>query len=217
MDEIIATTLFNPSNIDDFNNKKVHRLKLSQLRKRYKDKDGYAADLIPQRHTIQIDEEFLVKTGTGNAKLTTSKTMLDYHLTVANCIGLGAILPNGLNGPRFVFEMDLKSRQREFKGKHAMVGFDTKGRMLYIGQAMNEEVFLAMAPNEFISCEMEPCRAGYSSGPSQMSRRHVHQTVLMMIHFLARIPERSFANVGDIYSHDLEAPNLEWDLITSAL
>lgn len=149
--------------------------------------------------------------------MNTEKTMLDYHLTVANQIGLSSILPNAINSHNFSFEMDLKKRYKEFKGKHAMVGFDTKGKMLYIGRVMNEDVFLAMAPNVFLSCQTEPSSPGHSTGSSLLSRRHYRQVVMMFAHFLQDIPDRWFFNVRSVYDQNLDASDPQWSDTTNAL
>ena len=219
LDQIIATTLDDPANIDMFNERRVFNLKLSYLRTFYENKDSRAMELLSNRHKVVIDDDYRVETGMGQVMINTDKTMLDYHLTVANCMGLSPILPNAASMHRFLFEMNLKQPLREFKGKHAMVGFDTKGKMLYIGHAMNEDVFLAMAPNEFLDDRYEACDPGYSTGPSLMATRHYRQVVMMMVHFLERIPERPYLNFDGDYELDLDGPgeNCQWSDFTNAL
>jgi hypothetical protein len=62
------------------------------------------------------------------------KSMIDYHMTVANCIRLSPLLLNALSDYQFTFKMDLKRSNFTFKGKHATLGFDPAGCMLFIGQ-----------------------------------------------------------------------------------
>jgi hypothetical protein len=207
LEKIIGTTLFAPESIDAFNDKPVHRLKLSALKRFYEDGDKSILNILSSRHVIDIDDRFRLKAGDGYISMATDKTVLDYHLTVSNCIGFAPLLPNAASSHRFFFDMDLKQPYREFKGKHAMVGFDTKGMMLYLGQAMNEDVFLAMAPNRFLSGRWDLCAPGFSTGSSIMSRRHYHQVLTMLIHFLGLIPERGYDNEDEIatYSLDLDA------------
>lgn len=217
MDEIISTSLRDAANIDDFNAMKPKPVRLSVLRRYFEDEDETAVDLLSRRHTIEIDEDFRVKTGTGSLKLVTENTMIDYHLTVANSIGLGSLFPNLANSPWFCLNLNLKMPYRNFKGKHAMVGFDTKGRMLYIGQCRNEDVFLAMAPNDFVSGRYQHCAAGHSSGSSVMSQRHYRQMVMMMAHFLAEIPTCGYSNEVDVYEMDLNAEKPNWSVVTNVL
>jgi hypothetical protein len=160
---------------------------------------------------------FQLKVGTGKVMLEMENTMLDYMLVVGNRIGLSAMLPNTANALQFTFDMDLKKPRKAFKGKHGMVGFDTRGRMLYIGQSRGEDIFLAMAPKTFLKRTEQRCASGYSSGPSQMSRRHARQVILMVIHFLGKIEALSYVSYLDPYEQDLDCDNKEWEQLNSAL
>jgi hypothetical protein len=143
--------------------------------------------------------------------------MIDYHLTVGSCIGLAALLPNTRSDHSFSFEMELQKPHTSFKPKHAMLGFDPAGSMLYIGRRLGDDVFLAMAPNLFLRGHTHPCAAGHSSGSSLMSRRHYRQVLMMVVYFLAQIPQLSFYNTGDVYDQDLEYDKPYFDLVTNAL
>ena len=101
-------------------------------------------------------------------------------------MGFSPLLPNTANAYTFSFNMDLKRLTHKFRGKHSMIGFDTKGSMLYIGQAMNVDIYLAMAPNDFLTRLKPACLSGYSTGSSIMTMRHYWQIVMMISHFLAR-------------------------------
>jgi hypothetical protein len=105
--------------------------------------------------------------------------------------------------------MDLHQPYREFKGKNVMLGFDPTGRMLYIGRcricSRNEDVFLAMAPNQFLEGHFTPTRAGYSKGSSVMSTRHYRQTIMMLAKFLAKVSELSFFNSREVYEQSLDS------------
>jgi hypothetical protein len=214
---IIANTIQSTANIDAFNKAKVKTLLLSKLEKLYQTESDEVLDLLSKRNTIQIDERFRLEIGAGTISMRTDNTKLDFHLTVANCIGLSAILPNRANSHRFTFDMDLKKPYRDFKGKHAMVGFDTQGKLLYIGRSMNEDVFLAMAPNDFISHQTEPSHPGHSTGSSVLSRKHYRQLIMMFAHFLAMIPNRAYSNVGNIYSQNLDEKDPNWSDITNIM
>ena len=208
-------------NIDIFNKMDVHKLKLSQLKRFYMKKDTGVVDTLSSRHTIEIDEQFRLRPGTGQVIMRTDNTMLDYHLTVANSLGLGSLLPAEANAPRFCFHMDLKRPHREFKGKHAMVGFDTKGKMLYIGQCSNEDVFLAMAPNEFLSNNSQLTPPGFNTSSPVMTRRHYRQIVMMLAFFLQKLTGKGYYNHGPggvgVFELDLESATPKWHLVTNVL
>lgn len=217
LDEIVGARLVNPGRDDEFNNKRVTSVKLSLLKQMYEEEDDTAVNLLSGRHKIELDDDFVVPVGTGGLRMNTDVTMLDYQLTVGRCIGFSPLLPNSAGAHWFSFNMDLKKPHKDFKGKNGMVGFDPKGRMLYIGSATNEDVFLAMAPNEFISGDCEACRPGHSTGPSLMTRRHYRQVVMMLAHFLEGISERSYMNTKPVYEQDLNGSEANFEYITNAL
>lgn len=216
MMEIVATA-DDACNTDKFNNMGVRKLKLSRLEQHYDDKDTRVVNALSNRHTIEIDEHFLLKPGSGQVNMRTDKTMLDYHLTVANSIGLASLLPAETNAPRFLFEMDLRKQYRDFKGKHAMIGFDTKGKMLYIGKCLNEDVFLSMAPNDFLSNNAELAPPGFTTGSPLMTRRHYRQIVMMFAFFLQRLTGGGFFNHKEVFDLDLDSTKPNWDLVTNIL
>jgi hypothetical protein len=171
MREIVGAKI-DLTSLDEFYKMTPKELKLSTLERFHTRRDKNALSLLASRHNVVVDEAFTLKMGAGQIRMDTTSSKIDYHLTVGNCLGLSPLLPNARSDPRFTFEMDVKGNIREFKGKHAMLGFDLAGRMLYIGKCRGEDVFLAMAPNEFLEGHYQPTRAGYSTGKSQMTRRH---------------------------------------------
>jgi len=201
-----------------FKSMKVHPIKLSTLRTFYEKKDKNVLSLLSKRRAVVIDDEFRLKMGTGQIRMDTMTSMIDYHLTVANCIGFSPLLPNSPSHHLFQFKMDLKKQIREFKGKHAMLGFDPTGCMLFIGKRDNEDVFLAMAPNSFLQGETTSTRRRRSSASSVMSRRHYRQTVMMIAHFLGELPDLSYLTSHEgIYALDLESEVEEFFMLTDVL
>ena len=224
MEKIIAASLPDFGSIDAFNDMGVRTLKLSELKRFFDDKDETVLNQLSHRHSIEIDDHFCLKPGGGHMSMATDKTTLGYHLTVANCIGFSTILPNVASSPHFVFELDMKKPYHGFKGKHAMVGFDTKGRMLYVGRTENEDVFLAMAPDTFLSNYDNDdglCAPGHSSGSPLMSTRHYRQVISMLAYFLGLMLDHGYDAGNEpvplTYSLDLEAAQVNWELFTNDL
>ncbi|KAH9028272.1 hypothetical protein EDB85DRAFT_2147990 [Lactarius pseudohatsudake] len=221
--EILANRLEDWGEEDPFNDKRAHKLKLSALQRQHlmeeNERKQKALRLLTVRNEIEIDADMTLPVGKGQVIMTTERTMLDYELTVGSKVGLGAVLPNARMAKHFMLELDLQQPLREFRGKRGMVGFDTKGKMLYIGRARNEDVFVAMAPNEFIRCEEEPCGAGHKTGRPQLSRRHYRQVVMMFAYFMAKIPELSFVTPDgrSVYELDLESARVKWNEVTNVL
>ena len=148
--KIIGTSHRNQSSQELFNNTRLNRLRLSTLKAFYKKKDKKALNLLSTWHTVQIDDKFHVPLGAGQVVMNTDECVINYHLTISNCIGFSPLLPNTSSAHWFMFKMDLKRPYFSFKGKHAMLGFDPAGSMLFIGHCQNKDVFLVMASNEFL-------------------------------------------------------------------
>jgi hypothetical protein len=204
---------------DGFEGMEPHPVKLSKLKAYYEREEKRVLSLLSKRRTVKIDDEYRLRMGVGSVRMNTRESMIDYHLTVANCVGLSPLLPNARSGHMFGFEMELLKPEKDLKVKHAMLGFDPAGCVLYIGRSVgrNEDVYLAMAPNEFLKGRGRACAAGYASGSPVMSRRHYRQTLMMMVHFLGKLPERSFLNVEDVYEQDLETEEPRFFDLTDAV
>lgn len=215
--EIIGNSCIDSSNDDEFMRTRARTLKLSKLRSLYENKDENVLSLLGTRHHIKIDEDYTLKMGVGKIYMDTTSSMIDFHLTVGGCLGLSPLLPNSRSHHQFCLSMDLHQQYRDFKGKSAMLGFDPTGRMLYIGQCRNEDVFLAMAPNRFLEGHFTPTRAGYSKGSSVMSTCHYRQTIMMLATFLAKVPELSFFNVGEVYDQSLDSPSPNFSRVTDVM
>jgi hypothetical protein len=207
------------STFADFHAMRVHPLKLSKLRTFYERRDKNVLSLLAKRHEIKVDDEFRLKMGSGKIFMETKESMIDYHLTVASCVGFSPLLPNALSDHTFEFRMDLKKQIREFKGKHAMLGFDPAGRMLFIGTRDNEDVFLAMAPNEFLQGHIKASPHKKAKESSRMPRRHYRQTIMMLAHFLSELPNRSYWKlpVVGVFSQNLDADVPSFHSTTDAL
>ena len=216
MREIVGAKMDLPST-EAFYKMSPMELKLSRLEEYYNKKDKNALALLATRHNVVIDPDFTLKMGVGQIRMDTTSSMIDYHLTVGNCLGLSPLLPNTQSDLLFCFDLDLRGQIREFKGKNAMLGFDPAGMMLYIGKCRSEDVFLAMAPNEFFEGHYQPKRAGFSSGSPQMAKRHYRQTVMMLAHFIAQVRELPYWNNESVYTLDLHSEDPNFHAITDVL
>jgi hypothetical protein len=216
LQEIVGQTLYLPT-AEEFFNMPVKHLNLSRLKEIYDRKDQNVIALLSSRHDIHIDDDLRLRMGTGQIRMDTRSSMIDYHLTVGNCLGFSPLLPNLRADHHFCFEMNLKMPIKDFKCKNAMLGFNPAGCMLFLGRCRNEDVYLAMAPNDFLRGHYTPTCAGYSTGPTNMSRRHYRQTVMMLAHFLAEVKELSFLNTDPVYEIDLDSEYPDFEFITDVL
>ena len=206
LDEIIGTASLE---VDKFREMPVFDLKLSKLKRAYERQDGNIVSILSKRHMIQIDDEFSLRFDKDEVYMDASKSMIDYQLTVANCIGLSALLPNAETFHTFGLDLDLSLNRssKQFKCKHAMLGFDPAGCMLYIGKSGHQDIYLAMAPKAFLAGHFVPPAAGHKSGSPRMSPQHHRQVLMMMAHFLAQLSDHAFYNLKPVYELDLDEPD----------
>lgn len=214
LDEIIGTASIEG---DDFREMPVLDLKLSRLKHMYDKQDKNVVSVLSKRHMIRIDDRFRLQFKKDEVYMDASKSMIDYQLTVANCIGLSPLLPNTESSHRFDFELNLKNPRKQFKCKHAMLGFDPAGCMLYIGKCRNEDVYLAMAPKAFLAGHFVPPAAGHKTGSPRMSARHYRQVVMMLAYFLAQLDNHAYYNVESVYDLELDTPDPDFKAITETL
>ncbi len=127
LENIISTTLYDPANSDPFNKKSVYGLKHSMLERLYKNGDPCVLDLLSNCHKIMINKHFKLEFGKHKILLDTFQIIINYQLIITNSIGFGILLSNAASNYRFSFNMELEWLHKVFKGKHGMVGFDTKG------------------------------------------------------------------------------------------
>ena len=114
---------------------------------------------------------------------------LDFILTVSSELGLWAAVPKYADH-HFTFELDLQTPIRAFRAKYGKLGFDPKGRMLYIGRANCEDVYLAFCPKSFLddphSAEEVDLRK--CTGETALSPKHYRMAVLYIATALQNIP-----------------------------
>lgn len=217
IDGIIGTAVYDDPTKERFESTRLSKVRLSRLRDAYERQKRDIVDVLATRHTVKIDKDYCIPLATDPVIFNTDETMIDYHLTVANCIGLSSLLPNARSAHRFTFDLDLKRPHISFKGKHAMLGFDPAGSMLSLGTCNNEDIFLAMAPNEFLCGRTQPSPPGHSSASPLMSRRHYRQMVMLFAHFLDQVATCSFYNMEDVYKQDLTSPAPNFGNITTIM
>ena len=222
--EIMKALVGSHASPDDFSLQRfleipTRGVRLSQLKSLYKHRDHRVLQFLSDgtRHTVEIDDQFCLKANSGKILMDPSHSTIDYRMMVGDRMGLSPLLPNMLSCHNFSFHLDLKMPYKAFRGKHAMLGFDPAGRMLYIGQCNNEDVYLAMVPDDVLSGQVPPSPAGFSTGHSVMSARHYRQVLMMIVHFLADLPKRSFMVLGTVYEQDLDSVAANFDYVTDAL
>ena len=128
-----------------------------------------------------------------------------------------AILSNCANTYIFSFIINLKKLNYKFYEKHSMIGFDTKGGILYISQAINLDIYLTIASNNFLTSNISTYLPRYSTGSSIMSIRHYRQIITIIAHFLGKVSDRAYYTLDDLDDIDLDGASLNWKLFMNII
>jgi len=122
-------------------------------------------------------------------------------MTVSASIGLWAATPNINVDHNYVFNLDLTKPYRDFKGKYGKLGFDPKGRILFIGKSRNDDVWLAMAPWSFFDDSADNMPAGHVTGDARLSTKHYRMLVMFFAYLLSQLPDRGFTCIDKYGIH----------------
>ncbi|KAF9515155.1 hypothetical protein BS47DRAFT_1391885 [Hydnum rufescens UP504] len=94
---------------DQYSSIPLNPIPLSRLRDYFLNKSSHsAANLLHKRTVVHIDDKYRCDPHSDEVHLTNPIHRLDYRLTVANSIGLGAIIPNARANHNFSMNLDFR-------------------------------------------------------------------------------------------------------------
>jgi hypothetical protein len=142
-----------PTDDTDFYESSVQPISINTLKEIYnrRNKDR-AIRMLHNRHRIVFSNDDLYDPKDPNLGWGQHRHFLDFLLVVPKHSGLDAIIPNREVDHNFSFDITFK--QRAWAAKYGELGFNPSRRMLYIGKAGGQQVWLAMAPAIFFNKEM---------------------------------------------------------------
>lgn len=151
VEEIIAMDRTqHPQFVQGFHDQMVKKVKLTALRADYeKGRKRTAIQRLQKRHVVELDEELLYRKNDPRLAWGAREHFLDYYLLIPERKGLHVILPTSRGDPSYVFKLDLQQRGKTWQARYADLEFDPTGRMLYLGNYGQEEIWLAMVPRGF--------------------------------------------------------------------
>ncbi len=132
----------------------VSELRLSYLGRLFQNGQAShfrAMQLLTKRRTLHVDDEFIVPSNHPNLCFHIREHYLDHALVLGNRIGLDVILPNERSNHAWTASLSFANTRQlwpESEGKH--LPFSPDGRMMFIGNRGQEQVWIAMAPVEMI-------------------------------------------------------------------
>ena len=182
---------------DQFESLPLRNIRLSRLKDIYTNKQlSEAIRYLDYRCKIKIDPDMQVPFDDKDIFWGLREHRLDFLLTVSASIGLWAATPNVLVDHNYMFNLDFGKPYRDFKGKYGKIGFDPKGRFLFLGKSRNDDVWLARAPLSFFGNTSEDLAAGHVTGDTRLATKHYRMLVMFFAHILSRLADRAFTCIN---------------------
>ena len=176
------------------NQMEVQQLKLSVLERNFNAKHKVAAlNHLLQPSYIKIDGTYTYPNDARNSKedgpivMNMDHHFLDFVMYVSRYPGLGAILPNVKVRHDWAFNISLRDQTKLFNPKYGQIGFNTTGKMLYLGRCQEETVWIAFAPEAFVLNEIKPLGAEKTHRASHVTRHQYLRFCLFMAHCFATL------------------------------
>jgi hypothetical protein len=180
---------------------------LKELRTMYERKASRRAlQLLMSRHRLVIDDEYIAAGDSDKVAWKAQDTgALDFLACVPNKPGFSAVLPNPPSGTMYEWQVDFTCPQKEFKAKHAHLGFDPARSMLYIGRCNGEDLWGAWIPKEFFDePDYNRPATGFSSGDTRLSTDMYCWTIIWMA-LLFEVYGVSDVTLDEVYPKDLDS------------
>jgi hypothetical protein len=165
---------------------------LSSMLSSYARKDeNRALAHLHQRCRLTIDNQFLVDADDPNFCFSANKSFVDFFMIIGQASGLDVFIPRHPH-PTFTLTLDLRLPIKEFKAKYGILGFDPAAAILYIGSTSAEDLWLALAPNDYFDGISQPFRLDQGHKDTRMSARHYRIVIAFLSYAMTKIPGRDF-------------------------
>lgn len=133
-----------------FFQEKVRTLNVPLLRRHYEQQNAEAAiQHLNTRSRITLTKEEVFDPLDPSLVWVKNTHYLDFLMVVPKDYGFDAIIPNEASNHNYTFEMTMTQQQKPWIAKYGELGFDPTRRMLYIGKAQGQQVWLGMVPTTF--------------------------------------------------------------------
>lgn len=129
---------------------------------------------------------------------------LDFGCYVPRRAGCATLFSNPPIGIWREWELDVNQPQKEFKAKHAFLGFDPVGAMLYLGRCNGEDVWGAWVPEMMFEDDSYiPVRTGTCSGDTRLSQE-IYRWTLVFLAIVCEIQGISNITINSYYPVSLD-------------
>lgn len=202
---------------DLFENVPFASVRLSKMKDVFEKKQSLQAiRQLDSRSRIHLDSALTFRSDSNMLLWNMKQHHLDYLMTVSSVIGLWAAIPNVRSDHTFSFKLILDQPYRDYKDKYGKLGFDPKGRMLFIGQCRNDNVWLAFCPWATLDKVADDVEAGYCTGDTRLSTAHYRMIIMFLAKALCSLSDHGFTLAAD-YNTDLDSPKADFYLSTNIM
>ncbi|KAI0054429.1 hypothetical protein BV25DRAFT_1948613, partial [Artomyces pyxidatus] len=188
---------------------------LSKLKALYESRHHQnAMNILFDRVTLNVDSpQFVCPRDSPDVAWMTKGNFVDLVVLIPRGLGFSAILPRTDTASlTFDLQLSMFGLAHSWRVTKAMLGFDPKGSMLWVGHCSGQDVWLAMVPNELLTGEVDPVHVGggdkKNSGDKKSSPALSTKAYRVMVYFFAYV--LSTMHYRDINSADYP-PLGDWD------
>ncbi|KAF8872689.1 hypothetical protein BD779DRAFT_1679574 [Infundibulicybe gibba] len=103
-----------------------------------------------KRQQIVLDPPMVLNYQTDKILWYTDDHFLDFRLLLSKDLGFNAVVPNMRNNYAWAATLNFNKWIVQWKVKHADLGFSLTRRMLLIGRAAQEDIWIVFAPHEYV-------------------------------------------------------------------
>ena len=166
-----------------------------------------AIALLHKQHCLTVEPAYLVEKGNQNLVAQVGPHYLDYALYVGSCCGMDATLANMNVDHNWTVKLHLSTHLHLWPDKNASIlPFHPQGRMMSIRTCLDEQLWLAMAPNVYFKVDhLDNTREWLPmlDAPSMaLSARH-HLMVVMFIAYVLETIQHQDITCIDTYPEPL--------------
>lgn len=190
-----------------FNRTQPTVVRLSDYRTMYDgSKVRSALSSLSQYRHVKLDRNHSVSSDSDSLIWGTDLSYVDQLVLVPRDIGFDVLIPRQDPGPNYTFFLDFAHRGRQFKTKHAQLGFDPTHAMMHIGYCGDEQIWLGLRSNTLDDDQDERVRnAAARAKDTLMPVDLQHMLIMCIANMLARVPIHNiYVRGGQSYPHRID-------------
>lgn len=181
-----------------FNSRRPTTIRFNELQLcRQRNSTQHAISTLSGRHQLLIEDDHRVDHTDPNTVLATGPHFLDFVMYIGGHQGLDSLSPNVEVDQTWSFQLDFSMIRRLWpKGKSSTLPFDSHGRLMHIGKVHQEQVWLVMAPNEWLQEDPNFNATGnWPILPAQTTAMETQHSMMIMMFIAKMLADRRVQDI----------------------